>query len=661
VGLASLRDPALVTETIAQTLGAKNGLAEHISERELCLLLDNFEQVVEAAPELSQLLETCPNLTLLVTSRELVRIQGEVEYPVPPLAEAEAVSLFCERAQLEPTEEIGELCARLDSLPLAVELAAARTRALSVSQILERLSGRLDLLKGGRDADPRQLTLRATIEWSYELLSDEEQTLFARLSVFQGGCTLEAAATVCDADPDTIQSLVEKSLLRFSGGRYWMLETIREYATERLDALSSAVESHQRHVRWFLDLAENAEMASRAGDRELWFDRLEADHDNVRAAVDTARRSHENDVVLRLATAMWRFWADRGYAGEGARTLEFALEQTSEQPPRAVLGQCYLHCRSAGADFGAIRAQVAAVEAASERAGDRFTQVQALGLLGMCDGALGNWAQAEDALERALTIGGGDYPADEGEATGWLLVSALYGPLPADRGIARCKTAYANAGTNRTARAFALLERAPLEAMQGAFDTARQLLEEGRTMLRELDLKVFAANSAQEGYFVAMLADDPTWAAADLRSAYKLLDEMGERGFLSTIAGYLAHAMYALGDLDGARHYSSVCATEAAHDDLISHCLWRGVQAKLLAREGDARRAERHARDAVELVAPTDFVNQQGDRLADLAEVLYFGGRSEEARAALVDALERYERKGNLVAAERTRVALASA
>ena len=178
VPLAPLRDAALVTETIGQTLGAKDGLAEHIEERELLLLLDNLEQVVDAAPELGELLEACPNLKLLVTSRELLHIRGEVDYPVPPLAEPDAVELFCERSRLDPDEAIAELCRRLDQLPLAIELAAARTSVLSPAQILERLSQRLDLLKGGRDADPRQLTLRATIEWSHDLLSPEEQTLF---------------------------------------------------------------------------------------------------------------------------------------------------------------------------------------------------------------------------------------------------------------------------------------------------------------------------------------------------------------------------------------------------------------------------------------------------------------------------------------------------
>jgi len=228
VGLAPLRDPALVADTIAQTLGVKNGLAAYIAERELLLLLDNFEQVVGAAPELSPLLAACPNLRLLVTSRELLRVQGEVEYPVPPLAEPEAVELFSTRSRLEPDDTIAELCRRLDDLPLAVELAAARTSVLSPAQILARISKSLDLLKGGRDADPRQATLRTTIEWSHELLSEDETALFARLAVFAGGCTLASAEDVTEADLDTLQSLVEKSLVRHTDERFWMLETIRE-------------------------------------------------------------------------------------------------------------------------------------------------------------------------------------------------------------------------------------------------------------------------------------------------------------------------------------------------------------------------------------------------------------------------------------------------
>jgi len=310
VGLAALRDPALVSETVAQTLGAKNGLAEHIGERELLLLLDNFEQVVEAAPVLPSLLSACPNLRLLVTSRELLRVQGEVEFPVPPLAEPEAVELFCTRSRLAPDETIGELCRRLDSLPLAVELAAARTSVLSPAQILERLSQRLDLLKGGRDADARQQTLRATIEWSYELLSDEEQRLFARLAVFRGGYTLEAAEEVCDAGLDTLQALVDKSLLRHTDERFWMLETIREFAAEQLVADDEESTIRDRHLDHFLALAERA-YEERLTAESTWSPTVSAEHDNIRAALDRAESSRPR-AEAQLASAVAPYWFLQG-------------------------------------------------------------------------------------------------------------------------------------------------------------------------------------------------------------------------------------------------------------------------------------------------------------------------------------------------------------
>jgi predicted ATPase/class 3 adenylate cyclase len=325
VGLASLRDPTLVTETISQTLGARDGLAEHIGERELLLLLDNLEQVVEAAPELSELLQDCPNLTLLVTSRELLRISGEVEYAVPPLASPEAIELFCERSQLEPTDEIAQLCARLDSLPLAVELAAARTKALTPAQILERLSSRLDLLKGGRDADPRQQTLRATIEWSYELLAPDERLLFARLSVFAGGCTLEAAENVADAAVDTLQSLVEKSLVRFSQERYWMLETVREYAAERLEP--GDVETVRRRLRDFM-VARAEESAPRlfTADESETSAALELEFANFRSGVQHALAAGEPDDVGRIVDALYPFLITRGHMAEAGEWVVAALE-----------------------------------------------------------------------------------------------------------------------------------------------------------------------------------------------------------------------------------------------------------------------------------------------------------------------------------------------
>ncbi len=333
VGLAALRDPALVSETIAQILGATSGLAAHIGEREMLLVLDNLEQVVKAAPDLAALVEACPNLRLITTSRELLRVRGEVEYPVPPLAAPEAVDLFCARAQLAPDATIAELCGRLDNLPLALELAAARVSVLAPKQILERLSKRLDLLKGGRDSDPRQQTLRATITWSHELLTSREQALFARLAVFRSGCTLEAAEGVTEADLDTLQSLVDKSLVRHADGRFWMLETIREYAAERLDASRDAEKIRRHHAEHFLALAEAAFPHLRGNPRE-WLDRLERDHDNLRAGLDWFEASGATQLTLQLAGALVRFWYLRGYVAEGRPRLENAL-RADERPTAA--------------------------------------------------------------------------------------------------------------------------------------------------------------------------------------------------------------------------------------------------------------------------------------------------------------------------------------
>ena len=316
--------------SIAQVLGAKDGLAEHIGERELLLLLDNLEQVIDAAPELAALLRACPKLTLLVTSRELLRVQGEVEYPVPPLVEPDAVALFCERTQLASSVEVAKLCVRLDNLPLAIELAAARTSALSPKQILERLSERLDLLKGGRDADPRQQTLRASIEWSYELLSPREQALFRQLSVFAGGFTLEVAEAVCDADLDTLQSLVEKSLLRFSVERYWMLETIRQFAAERLDQAGETDRVRSRHASRHARIA--MELAGPMRDRSAEaLAVLDAEHDNMRAALDFALERDDVVAAGELVDGLWFYWLMTGRGAEAAMWANRYLGSSRER------------------------------------------------------------------------------------------------------------------------------------------------------------------------------------------------------------------------------------------------------------------------------------------------------------------------------------------
>lgn len=317
VPLAALRDPTLVLEVAAQALDARDGLADRIGDRRLLLILDNFEHLIDASGELVGLLAECPNVRLLVTSRELLRIPGEQAYPIPPLEPRDATELFSARARavdpgFQADAAVHELCRRLDNLPLALELAAARIQVLTPEQLLDRLSKRFDLLKAGRGVDPRQQTLRATIAWSYDLLDESERLLLDRLSVFRGGCTLDAAEEICDADVDTLQSLIDKSLLRRQGERFWMLETIREYATERLDEQGGQDELHDRHAAYFLVRAEDAAAEGPSAVQKSGIG-LQSEMDNVRRA-----RAHFialGDVVreARLATcALHALWTQAG-------------------------------------------------------------------------------------------------------------------------------------------------------------------------------------------------------------------------------------------------------------------------------------------------------------------------------------------------------------
>jgi predicted ATPase/DNA-binding SARP family transcriptional activator len=324
VDLAPVRERRLVEDTIAHVVGAKGGVASHIGDRRVLLVVDNFEQVIDAGPDLASLVAACPELQLVVTSRERLHLTGETEFEVLPLGNSEAVELFCIRGRARPDDSVRELCGRLDNLPLAIEFAAARTAVLSPRQIVERLSQRLDLLKGHRDAESRQRTLRATIEWSHDLLSEEERRLFARLAVFTGGCTLEAAEEVAGADLDTLQSLVEKSLVQHVGERFSMLETIREYAVERLEETSEAEWLRRRHAAWFLLLAREAEAQLRAeNDESSWLQRLDPEIHNLTSVLIWAQTGGSPGLELRLVAALNQFWLLRGRLEEGrTRTLE---------------------------------------------------------------------------------------------------------------------------------------------------------------------------------------------------------------------------------------------------------------------------------------------------------------------------------------------------
>jgi predicted ATPase/class 3 adenylate cyclase len=377
VDLSPVTDPALVPAAVANALGVPepadrailDGVKEHLRDRELLCVADNYEQVAEAGPVLEELLGAAPGLRAMVTSRVVLSLRGEQEYAVPPLpvpdperlprdpAELEAlaaVRLFRERAAAASPRfaltaangpVVAEITARLDGLPLAIELAATRIKVLTPEQILDRLKRRLAVLTSGpRSLPKRQQTLRAAIAWSYDLLTEAERRLFARLSVFTGGWTFEAAEAVCEPEAfgldalDGLTSLVDKSLVRRveppgRPARFSMLETIREFGLEQLENLGDAEELRRRHAGWFLELAVEAEPHLTADDQGEWLDRCDSEHANIRAALRWAVEAGQADRAQAAAGALWRFWQQRGHLAEGRRWLEEVLAMPSGQGP----------------------------------------------------------------------------------------------------------------------------------------------------------------------------------------------------------------------------------------------------------------------------------------------------------------------------------------
>ena len=346
VPLAALRDPSLVLEAAAQSLGTTGGLAERIGDRRLLLVFDNFEHLMDAAADLAALIAGCPNLQLLVTSREVLRVPGEQVYPVAPLQVRDAVDFFTARARatnprFEPTRIVQQLCAQLDNLPLALELAATRVGVLSPEQLLARLSKRLELLKAGRAVDPRQQTLWATIEWSYDLLQPNEQRLFECLSVFGGGCTLEAAEEVCEADIDDLQSLVDKSLVSRQAERFAMLETVREFAAEQLRRRGDADLLADKHANYLIGLTGAGARGAPDEDPEKGR-ALYPEVSNIRQALAWLAASGDTEGELRLAVhGFWCLWT-RASQRELYGWLTSALE-------RSALGDTHLRTQALGA------------------------------------------------------------------------------------------------------------------------------------------------------------------------------------------------------------------------------------------------------------------------------------------------------------------------
>jgi predicted ATPase/class 3 adenylate cyclase len=522
VPLAPLREPALVLEAGAQALGAKDGLAEEVADKRLLLLFDNFEHLSAAATDIASLLASCPNLQLLVTSRELLGIPGEHAYPVPQLRPEDGTELFVTRARaakhdFEPDAAVADLCARLEHLPLALELAAARVRVLSPAQLLERLSQRLDLLKGGRGTDARQQTLRTTIEWSHELLDEEERRLFARLSVFVGGCTLEAAEAVCDADVDTLQSLVDKSLVRVRDqGRFWMLETIREYAAERLDASGDAGDLRRRHAEYFLKFREDAG-ATWGIESGSATELLEREHDNLRAAIDYFEAEGETQPVLELVGGLANFWLLRGYVAEGRRRLEAALA-ADKQPTVArawALDQAST-CAVVSGDPSAGRKHAEEALALYRELGDEWGIADSLWAVAYARGEEGDPAGAQPFLEESV----GRF-RELGDENSVVSVSRALG--------------------------FSYHELGQLER-------ARELHEENLARARELGFEQMEARSLAS--LASVLADEGrvTEAAAALEQAYRMDCDLGNRLEIAIDVGRFARVLAVAGqDRDAAR------------------------------------------------------------------------------------------------------------
>ena len=361
VSLAPLSDPTLVASEIASAVGVKEAegqppmaaLCRALARRELLLVVDNFEHLIAAAEVVSQLLAAAPKLDVLATSREPLRVGGEHRLQIPPLPVPDAAQLFMERARAVRADlETGALqhqtveriCERLDGLPLALELAAARVALFSIPALEGRLAQRLDLPEGARDLPDRQRTLRATIDWSYQLLSATEQTLFRGLAPFAGGARLDAIESIfidLDSEPiDVVAALVDKSLLRRRDDpdglpRFWMLDTIREYASQRLANRPDAATITVRQADYFREFAEDAERKIHTADQRIMLERLEADHVNLRAALDHLAASNPS-AALRMAAALGFFWEIRGHLSEGRERLDRSLASAGNSPARAM-------------------------------------------------------------------------------------------------------------------------------------------------------------------------------------------------------------------------------------------------------------------------------------------------------------------------------------
>jgi predicted ATPase/DNA-binding SARP family transcriptional activator len=594
--LSPLREPALVAASIAEAVGlrelsptsAAESLAAHLRDRKVLLVLDNFEHLLGAAPLVEKLLNSASELKLLVTSRAPLGLAREYTYPVPPLglpvastdlqglAQVEAVALFLERAQsARPgfalteanADALAELCVRLDGLPLALELAAARVSLLSPRSILARLGRWLDLLKTSAPGVPeRHRTLRAAIEWSYELLSQQEQALFTSLGVFVGGFTVEGAEAVAEGLEldvlDGVETLLRASLLRAERlvqdePRFGMLETIRAYALERMSQQANADELRRRHATFYLGLAEQAEPELCGRRQGAWLERLDAEQSNLRAGLAWAADSGDADIGLRLGAALWRFWQVRGHVAEGREQLERLLARRSGSPTARAAGQLSAaRCAFIQGDFEAMERFLEASLPVHRRLGDDRAVAFALGILGGAVHVQGDRGRAKALFEEALT------------------------------------TARRAGDTWNESRTQCMLGQ--MLAAEGALTSARHQLEEGLRGARELgDVRsVGWALTSLAG--VALAANDPRRARRRLEEALPIFRQLGDTWGIAHSLESLAYASLGEGDRERARELLEESLT-LAHDGGIRPLIAAGLEsfARLSAEDDLPERAAR--------------------------------------------------------------------
>jgi predicted ATPase/DNA-binding CsgD family transcriptional regulator len=596
VNLAPLTDPGLVASTIAQALGVReqasqpllDSLQDHLRDKQLLLLLDNFEQLVSAAPVVTELLAAVPHLHVLVTSRAALHLSGEHEFVVPPLplpdlrdlppldrlAQFEVIRLFVERAQAvksdfaltgENAAAVAAICHDLDGLPLAIELAAGRSKLLSPQTLLLRLRNRLKLLVGGaRDKPARQQTLRGTITWSYDLLDQGEKPLFRRLAMFVGGCTLAAAEAVCNADGDLegdildgVAGLVDKSLLRQEEQadgepRFLMLETLREYALERLAASGEAAAIGQQHATFFLQLAEEADPKVRSTEQATWYRRLKVEHDNLRAALHWTLEHQEVEIGLRLAGALWAFW--RQHLREGRSWLEQVLVQPGARARTAARAKALL---GAGAlaffhgDFLEAHRLLEESVSIGREVGVKGKRnlAHALMILGHMILLQGNLSTARELAEESKRLF-----QEVGEAWGLAMALSLLGeatvkqgdPVAAHSLLEESVALFRIAGDRQ--RLVLPIDALGLVALQqGDYAGARARFEEALSLARETGDEPFIADALARLGTVALREGDSQQSAGLYQQSLALNRVLGNRdGIAEDLAG-LAEAASLVG------------------------------------------------------------------------------------------------------------------